>query len=138
MLRKDTKKVLVRFAENRPVSDITIQFLQWLAEELEDEGKKRLVVIWDDASWHASKLVLAWLKEHNHRTWKEGGVEIIHFELPAESPWLNDIEHYYRHTKKIIVEFDRKLSAQETVDRVCQHFGFPLLPYLQETETAGS
>jgi hypothetical protein len=94
MLRNDATKVVVRFAENRPVSEIAIQFLQWLAEELEDEGKKRLIVIWDDASWHASEMVLAWLHEHNHNVWKEGGVEIIHFELPAGSPWLNDIENY--------------------------------------------
>ena len=49
MLRNDTKKVLLRFAEDRPVSDLTIQFLGWLSEELEDEGKKRLIAVWDDA-----------------------------------------------------------------------------------------
>jgi DDE superfamily endonuclease len=137
MLRNDTKKVLLRFAEDRPVSDLTIQFLGWLSQELEDEGKKRLIAVWDDASWHASEAVLAWLKEHNQRVWKEGGVEIIHFELPVGSPWLNEIEPYYRHAKKCIVEPDRKLSAQETVDRVCQHFGCPLLPYRKGGGTTG-
>jgi hypothetical protein len=130
MLRKDTKKVMLRFAEDRPLSEVTIQFLAWLCQELEDEGKKRLIVIWDDASWHASNMVLHWLRDHNRIVWKQGGVEVIHFELPAGSPWLNDIEHYYRHGKKMIVEPGRKLSAQETVERVCQHFGCPLLPFL--------
>jgi hypothetical protein len=102
---------------------------------LEDEGQKRLIVIWDDASWHASSMVLHRLRDHNHLVWREGGVEVIHFELPAGSPWLNDIEHYYRRAKKMIVEPGGKRSAQETVDRVCQHFGCPLLPYLKEQET---
>jgi hypothetical protein len=135
MLRNDTKKVMLRFAENRPLSDTTAQFLEWVSQELHKEGKKRLIVIWDDASWHASKMVLHRLKEHNKRIRREGGIEIVHFELPAGSPWLNDIEHYYRHAKKMIVEPDRKLSAQETVERVCQHFACVLLPDLKGVET---
>lgn len=136
MLRNDTKKVMLRFAEDRPLSDITAQFLEWLCQVLDKEGKKRLVVIWDDASWHASRMVLHWLQAHNNRVKQEGGLEVIHFELPAGSPWLNDIEHYYRHAKKVIVEPDRKLTAQETIERVCQHFKCTLLPYLKGVETA--
>lgn len=66
MLWNDTKKVMLRFAEDRPMSDITAQFLEWVCQELEDEGKKRLIVIWDDASWHASSFVLHQLRDHNH------------------------------------------------------------------------
>jgi transposase len=135
ILRNDTKKVMVRFAEDRPLSDNTVQFLGWLCEVLYAEGKKRLIIIWDDASWHASEMVLHWLKEHNCRVRREGGLEAVHFELPAASPWLNDIEHYYRHAKKMIIEPDRKLTAQETTERVCQHFQCTLLPYLQGVET---
>jgi transposase len=136
MLRHDTKKVMLRFAENRPLSDNTAQFLAWLCEVLLEEGKKRLIIIWDDASWHASKMVLHWFGVHNRQVRQEGGLEVIHFELPAGSPWLNDIEHYYRHAKKMIIEPDRKLTAQETVERVCQHFRCSLLPYLTGVETA--
>jgi transposase len=135
MLRHDDKRVLLRFAEDRPLSDITSQFLEWLCQVLQEEGKKRLIVIWDDASWHASRMVLHWIRGHNRRVRQEGGIEVIHFELPAASPWLNDIEHYYRHAKKVIIEPDRKLTAQETVERVCQHFRYPLLPYLKGVET---
>jgi hypothetical protein len=81
-------------------------------------------------------MVLHRLRVHNTRVRKEGGVEVIHFELPAGSPWLNNIEPCYRHAKKMIVEFDRKLTARETVDRVCQHFDCPLLPYLKGVETS--
>jgi hypothetical protein len=34
MLRKDTKKVMLRFAEGRPVSEVTAQFLEWVCQEL--------------------------------------------------------------------------------------------------------
>jgi DDE superfamily endonuclease len=138
MLRNDTKKVMLRFAENRPLSDNTAQFVEWVCQELHAEGKKRLIVIWDDASWHASRMVLYRLRQYNRRVRREGGIEVIHFELPAGSPWLNDIEPYYGHAKRVIVEPDRKLSAKETVDRVCQHFGCPLLPYLKGVETVGA
>jgi transposase len=131
MLRNDTKKVMLRFAEDRPLSDVTVLFLDWLCQVLVAEGKKRLIVIWDDASWHASEKVLEWLKKHNRKVRLEGGLEVVHFELPAASPWLNDIEHCYRHAKKMIIEPDRKLTAKETTDRVCQHFQCSQLPYLQ-------
>jgi hypothetical protein len=133
ILRKDTKKVIVRFAEDRPTGDITIQFLDWVCQVLCEEGKKKLIVVWDDASWHASGMVLQWIQEHNDHVTKEGGIEVDHFELPARSPWLNDIEHNYRYAKNCIAEPGRKLSAQETVDRVCEHFGCPLLPFLKLT-----
>src|SRR5262249_38461460 len=53
ILRNDTKRVLVRFAEDRPMGEITALFLEWVCQTLQEEGKKRLIVIWDDASWHA-------------------------------------------------------------------------------------
>jgi hypothetical protein len=134
MLRNDTKKVMLRFAEDRPVSDITAQFLGWVCQMLQEEGKTRLIAIWDDAPWHASTMVLNWVKEHNCKVKSEGGVEIIHFELPVRSPWLNNIEPCYTWAKRAIAEPDRRLSAQETVNRVCQHFGCALLPYLKEVE----
>jgi transposase len=134
MLRNDTKKVMLRFAENRPVGNLTAQFLAWVCQVLREEGKKRLIVIWDNASWHGSATVLDWAKEHNCSVKLDGGIEIIHFELPVRSPWLNNIEPCYMWAKRAITEPDRKLSAQETVNRVCQHFRCLLLPYLKEVD----
>jgi hypothetical protein len=136
MLRNDTKKVMLRFSEDRPVGDITTLFLEWVCQMLHEEGKRRLIVIWDDASWHASTMVVNWAKEHNCSVRLEDGVEIVHFELPVGSPWLNNIEPCYMWAKRAIVEPDRKLTAQETVNRVCQYFGCPLLPHLKKLETA--
>jgi hypothetical protein len=42
----------IRFVDGRPVSSITTRFLSWSCEELERVGKKTLLLIWDNASWH--------------------------------------------------------------------------------------
>jgi transposase len=128
--RHDNKKVLLRFAEDRPTGDHTIQFLQWVTEVLVKEEKKKLIVIWDNASWHVGEMVFDWMKEHNARTNEEGGVEVDHCELPIASPWLNNIEPCFQHAKRAIVEPDRKLTAKEIMSRTCEHFGCEVLPYL--------
>src|SRR5262249_28129031 len=109
-----------------------------LSYELYKEGKRRLIVVWDDASWHACQEVVIWLNEHNRRAREGAGVEIIHFELPTKSPWLNNIEPCWQHARKAITEPDRTLTAQETRERVCVHFGCQLLPDLREEDSLGS
>ena len=55
----------LRFVDGRPVSDITAQFLGWCCAKLESQGKTAWLLIWDNASWHYSKKVRTWLREHN-------------------------------------------------------------------------
>lgn len=46
----------IRFVDGRPVSSITTRLdLEWSVRKLEAVGKKVLVLIWDNASWHVSK-----------------------------------------------------------------------------------
>lgn len=89
-------------------------------------------MVWDDASWHTADAISSWVREHNRHVAKCGnGVKVVICELPVASPWLNNIEPCYQHAKKVILEPDRKLTATETVTRVCEHFGCDLLPYLK-------
>ena len=90
----------LRFVDGRPVSSITTQFLRWCSEKLEEIGKKVLLLIWDNASWHISKEVRRWLGKHNRRV-KESreGVRIVSCLLPKQSPWLNAIEPKWVHAK---------------------------------------
>jgi hypothetical protein len=60
--------------DGRPVSGITTQFLSWCCEKLEALGKKVLLLIWDNASWHISCEVRCWLGKHNREVKKSGGV----------------------------------------------------------------
>jgi len=92
LLRQDTDKVMLRFVEGRPVGDVTAQFLNWVCGQLRAEGKSRLIVIWDDPSWHSGKPVSDWLAEHNRSVQRYGGVQVVVCPLPVKSPWLNNIE----------------------------------------------
>jgi DDE superfamily endonuclease len=86
-----TDTMLRRCVHGRPVRQVTCDDLAWLAERLTHDGKKALVVIWDNASWHRSRLVRRWLKAHNPRVKRAGGCRRIVCPLPSTSPWLNPI-----------------------------------------------
>jgi transposase len=129
--RHDTHKVLLRFVEGRPLGELTVQFLEWLCECVTQEQKHVLVVIWDNASWHTSAEVAGWVQAQNQRAKRGKGVRVVMCELPAASPWLNNIEPCWTHAKRAIMEVDRKLTAEEITNRVCEHFGCELLPYLK-------
>ena len=131
------EEVWLRFVDGRPVSAVTIQFLEWVCERLECLGKRALLLVWDNAPWHVSREVRAWLREHNRRVKREGqGVRIIACYLPVKSPWLSPIEPRWIHAKRKVVEPDRLLSAQELADRVCAHFHCQHDAHLGITENA--
>jgi hypothetical protein len=109
---------------------VTVQFLAWLCGSIAQEGK-RVLVVWDDASWHTTDVVVQWVKEQNRRAERGEGGRAVVCELPVASPWLNNIEPCWTHAKKAIMEVDRKLTAAEITHRVCEHFGCELLPYLK-------
>src|SRR5438876_4532961 len=114
----------LRFVTGRPVSDITTQFLQWGCDQVQAQGKTAWLLIWDNASWHVSKLVRTWIREHNAQVKAEGkGVRILPCFLPTKSPWLNPIEPKWVHGKRAVVEPGGLLSAQQLAERICSHFG---------------
>jgi hypothetical protein len=121
--RADTGGMMLRFVTGRPVSQVTEGYLAWVCERLWGEGKRVLVLVWDNAAWHASKRVRAWVRDHNRTARREGGVRILACFLPVKSPWLNPIEPRWAHGKKAIVEPDRLLSAEEVRSRVCDYYG---------------
>ncbi len=57
LLRTDTAQVSLRFVAGRPVSAVTCEFLLWACEHLDAEGKRALLLVWDNASWHISQAV---------------------------------------------------------------------------------
>ena len=86
---------------------------------------------WDNAPWHISREVRAWIREHNRRVKRDGkGVRIIACPLPIKSPWLNPIEPRWVHAKRKVVEPNRLLSADELADRVSAQFGCKHDPHL--------
>jgi len=132
ILRADTQEVLVRFVDGRPVSHVTTAFLAWVCELLKAEGKKALLLVWDNASWHISKEVRGWIRAHNHQAKREAGVRILVCQLPVKSPWLNRIEPKWVHAKRAVVEPDRPLSKVGLIQRICAYFGCKYVEHLRQ------
>jgi hypothetical protein len=121
----------LRFVDANPISDATTQFLQHCCSHLEALGKTAWLLIWDNASWHTSKKVRTWIREHNAVVQKENkGVRILPLFLPTQSPWLNPIEPKWVHGKRNIVETNGLLTAKQLAQRVCAYYRTPYLPHL--------
>ena len=124
----------LRFVEGRPESAVTEPFLEWVSEELYAAGKRALLMVWDNASWHGSAQIRAWLREHNRQV-KRGekeGVRLIVCFLPTKSPWLNPIEPKWLHGKRAVAEPSRVLTVEELKERVHQHYRCPAHPLLSK------
>lgn len=129
--RQRTEEVWLRFVAGRPVSAITTQFLEWSCLKLEAQGVAVWLLIWDNASWHGSKAVRAWVHAHNQTVKQQGqGVRILLNYLPVKSPWLNPIEPKWVHSKRAIVEPTRLLTALEVAERVCAYHRCAHEPHL--------
>jgi hypothetical protein len=57
--------MLLRFVEDRPVSEVTTTFLEWVCQRLGQRGTDVWALIWDQASWHVSHEVQNWIRQHN-------------------------------------------------------------------------
>ena len=80
------KQMSLRFVTGRPVSAITTQFLEWCCTRLQAQHKTSWLLIWDNASFHVSKMVRTWIREHNRLVKAEGkGVRILPLFLPTKS-----------------------------------------------------
>ena len=116
----------LRFVAGRPVSARTTEFLAWCCDQLAVAGKEALLLVWDNAPWHGSRLVRQWIRAHNRQVKTTGrGVRIVNCYLPSKSPWLNPIEPQWAHGKRRVVEPARLLSAAELRARVCAAFDCP-------------
>jgi len=124
LLLRSSDELWLRFVDGRPVSAITTQFLADCCSRLAAQGKTALLLVWDNASWHISKVVKGWIRAHNRQVKQDGrGVRIIACRLPTKSPWLNPIEPKWVHGKRAVVEPARLLSAVELEERICKYFG---------------
>ena len=127
------ERMLLRFAAGRPVSGLTCAFLAWVAERLAAEGVRALALVWDNAGWHVSREVRAWIRGHNRRVKAAGsGCRLLVCRLPSKSPWLNPIEPRWMHGKRAAAEPARKLAGGELRQRLCDHYRCPLLPPLAQ------
>ena len=129
------EEVWLRFVEGNPKSYPTIEFMKWVLKKTDQQGIRVLLMFWDHASWHKSKMVRRWLHTHNQEVKHSGkGTRLLACLLPKKSPWLNPIEPRWIHAKRKVTEPGKKLSAQELSERVCLVFEQPVLPWITSAE----
>jgi transposase len=123
-------EIWLRFVDGRPVSPLTTRFVAWCCGRLAALGVRVLVLVWDNAGWHVSKEVRRWIRDHNQRAQRDGGVRLVPCWLPTKSPWLNPIEPKWVHGKRRVVEPARLLTARELEERVCTALACPVCDHL--------
>ena len=131
------ERMLLRFVDGRPVSRVTVEYLEWVSAELWQAGTRALFLVWDNASWHGSREVKGWIKAHNRKVkqGKKEGVRLIVCPLPSRAPWLNPIEPKWLHAKRAVAEPGALLDETELMARVYEHFGCPAHPLLSTVVT---
>ncbi|WP_199317047.1 hypothetical protein [Chroococcidiopsis sp [FACHB-1243]] len=74
-------QMLVRFVAQRPVSEITCSFLEWVCQQVSEMGKRVMPLIWDRATWHLSQQVQQWIRQPSQPSsqahWKRSSVDCL-------------------------------------------------------------
>jgi transposase len=70
-----------------------------LLKHYEQLGKRVLIVIWDNASYHKASRLRRWFCRYNRWAKRQGRIRLLVIRLPKGSPWLNPMESIFTHTK---------------------------------------
>lgn len=88
----------------------TIKWLNLVKSRYESKGK--VLIVWDNASWHKSKEIKQWLGNN------PGVVELMNF--PPYSPDLNPQEHVWKEMRKDLSITTHKYTFKESIARACR------------------
>lgn len=121
-LRHDTQQVELYFSHGQPNSEQMWVFIMGLLAIARQEGKRVLVIIWDNASWHDSLRLRQWIRDYNREAKRLGEPRLLTHLLPIKSPWLNPIEPHWLHAKRATCEPDGDLSSEELRRRLSAYF----------------
>jgi hypothetical protein len=121
-VRHDTDQVHLSFCDGQPDSQHTLVFVPALLNIARREGKRVVVILWDNASWHNSKMVRHWIHAYNQQAKRNGDVRLIVFRLPTKSPWLMPMEPRWIHAKRQVCEPVHDLNASDLQRRLCCRF----------------
>jgi hypothetical protein len=118
----------LRFVDGRPVSSVTTRFLSWCCEGLEALGKKVLLLVWENASWHISRGRSGAGSVPTTDASQAGRPGREDRELPfAQAEPMAECHRAQvgACAKRKVVEPDGLLGAHELAERVCRVFGCP-------------
>jgi len=121
-VRQDTQEVLLYFSAGQPNSLQMWLFIIGLLAQARTEGKRVVVMIWDNASWHKSHAIRHWIRLYNRAAKQTSEPRLITHLLPIKSPWLNPIEPRWVHAKRATCEPNGSLTVTELQRRLSVHF----------------
>ena len=121
-LRHDTQQVLLYFSHGQPNSHQMWVFIIGLLAQAKTEGKRVLVILWDNASWQKSHAIRRWIRVYNHAAKGTNEPRLITHLLPSRSPWLNPIEPCWLHAKRAVCEPGAPLSSRQLRTRIAAYF----------------
>jgi transposase len=121
-VRQDTEHVELYFSAGQPDSEQMWVFIIALLAIARQEGKRVVVIIWDNAGWHKSQRLQSWIRLYNRAAKPAGEPRLITHLLPLKSPWLNPIEPRWVHAKRGVCQPDGDLSSVELRRRLCCYF----------------
>jgi hypothetical protein len=121
-VRQDTQETVLYFADGQPNSENMWLFIIALLALAREERMKVVVLLWDNASWHKSRRLKAWIRAYNCAAKISGEPRLLTWLLPQQSPWLNPIEPRWVHAKRAVCEPDGELSSLELKRRLGVHF----------------
>ncbi len=121
-VRQDTQETVLYFANGQPNSEFMWLFIIALLALARAEKKKVVVLLWDNASWHKSKRLKAWIRTYNRAAKQSGEPRLLTWLLPIQSPWLNPIEPRWAHAKRATCEPEGEISALELKRRLSIYF----------------
>lgn len=118
------QRVWVDYAAHTNSTEVLTRLMERVAQH-QRLGHTRLVLVWDQASWHVSKQVRQAIREHNlgvNRT--RTGVKIVPIVLPVHAFWLNPVESIIGFVKRTALpcrQFDTFVEQLAAIDRVLLH-----------------
>lgn len=121
-VRHDTQAVCLNFSDGQPNTLQMWWFIIGLLAIARAEGKSVLVILWDNATWHKSHPLRAWIHAYNRAAKLLYQPRLLTFRLPIKSPWLNPIEPRWIHAKRSVCQPHGTLSPALLRARLCAHF----------------
>ena len=119
-LDDETQESFLRWTDDHPNSTVMVTFLEELMADWANKGKDYVVLFWDKASWHTSKLTEGWIADYNQRALEEDLPLLITCTHPTQSPWLMPLESVFGAIKHRILgkrQFHSIPSLQNMVEK---------------------
>lgn len=120
--RQDNGHVNLYFSSGQPNNEHQWVFIIALLALARQEGKRVVVLIWDNASWHLSQRLRQWIRAYNRAAKAANEPRLLVHGLPLKSPWLTPIEPDWVHAKRAVCEPHGTLAPTELRRRLCAHF----------------